>query len=127
MSRTVAFHTLGCKVNQYDSQAMLELFRAAGYEAVPFSGPADVYVINTCTVTGTGDRKSMQAARRVCREHPDSQLVLCGCLAQRLGAELLETTGARLVLGTQHRSRIVTLLEQAVAEDRRIEIGRAHV
>ena len=56
--KTAAFHTLGCKVNQYDTQAMLEKFRAAGYEIVPFDADADVYVINTCTVTGTGDKKS---------------------------------------------------------------------
>ena len=62
--RTIAFHTLGCKVNQYDSQAMLELFEQAGYEIRDFSQPADVYVINTCTVTGTGDKKSLQAVRR---------------------------------------------------------------
>ena len=86
---TVAFHTLGCKVNQYDTQAMLELFRAAGYAVVPFSENADVYVVNTCTVTGTGDKKSMQLTRRLRREHPESEIVLCGCLAQRKGAELL--------------------------------------
>jgi len=114
--KTVAFHTLGCKVNQYDTQAMLELFRAAGYEVVPFSGPADVYVLNTCTVTGSGDKKSMQLARRLRREHPDSQLILCGCLAQRKGDALLET-GARLILGTQRRSEVVTLLEEALREN----------
>ena len=68
--KTAAFHTLGCKVNQYDTQAMLEKFRAAGYEIVPFDADADVYVINTCTVTGTGDKKSLQLARRLRREHP---------------------------------------------------------
>ena len=118
--KTVAFHTLGCKVNQYDTQAMLELFEAAGYQPVPFPDRADVYVINTCTVTGTGDRKSLQLARRVRREHPDSELVLCGCLAQRLGEALLEETGARLVLGTQRRNEVVTLLETALREDRRL-------
>ena len=81
--KTAAFHTLGCKVNQYDTQAMLEKFRAAGYEIVPFDADADVYVINTCTVTGTGDKKSLQLARRLRREHPDSALILAGCLAQR--------------------------------------------
>ena len=110
---TVAFHTLGCKVNQYDTQAMLERFRAAGYLVVPFDGEADVYVVNTCTVTGTGDRKSLQIARRLRREHPDSEVILAGCLAQRRGEELLET-GARLVLGTQRRGEIVSLLEDAV-------------
>ena len=61
---------------------MLERFQAAGYTVVPFEGPADVYVLNTCTVTGTGDKKSMQLTRRLRREHPDSHIVLCGCLAQ---------------------------------------------
>ena len=113
---TVAFHTLGCKVNQYDTQAMLELFRAAGYAVVPFQGEADVYVVNTCTVTGTGDKKSLQIARRLRREHPLSEVILCGCLAQRKGEELL-STGARLILGTQRRSEVVTLLEKAVREN----------
>ena len=110
---TVAFHTLGCKVNQYDTQAMLERFRDAGYLVVPFDGEADVYVVNTCTVTGTGDRKSMQIARRLRREHPDSEVVLAGCLAQRRGEALLET-GARLIIGTQRRGEVVDLLEDAV-------------
>lgn len=114
--KTVAFHTLGCKVNQYDTQAMLEKFRQAGYEPVPFDADADVYVINTCTVTGTGDKKSLQITRRLRREHPDSQIILAGCLAQRKGSELLET-GARLIIGTQHRDQVVELLEKAVAED----------
>ena len=113
---TVAFHTLGCKVNQYDTQAMLELFRAAGYAVVPFQGEADVYVVNTCTVTGTGDKKSLQIARRLRREHPLSEVILCGCLAQRKGEELL-STGARLILGTQRRGEVVTLLEKAVREN----------
>ncbi|MDO4483862.1 MAG: tRNA (N(6)-L-threonylcarbamoyladenosine(37)-C(2))-methylthiotransferase MtaB, partial [Clostridia bacterium] len=98
------------------TQAMLELFRAAGYEIVPFDGPADVYVVNTCTVTGTGDKKSLQLTRKLKREHPTASVVLCGCLAQRKGEELLET-GARLILGTQHRARVVTLLEKAEAEN----------
>ena len=113
--KTVAFHTLGCKVNQYDTQAMLEKFRAAGYEVVPFDAAADVYVINTCTVTGTGDKKSMQLTRRLRREHPESHIILAGCLAQRKGAELLET-GARLIIGTQHRDKVVELLEKAIAD-----------
>lgn len=112
---TVAFHTLGCKVNQYDTQAMLELFKARGYAVVPFQGEADVYVVNTCTVTGTGDKKSLQLTRRLRREHPNSEIVLCGCLAQRKGEELL-STGARLILGTQRRNEVVTLLEQAVRD-----------
>lgn len=115
MTKTVAFHTLGCKVNQYDTQAMLEIFKAHGYEVVPFHEKADVYVLNTCTVTGTGDKKSIQLARRLRRTYPESAVVLCGCLAQRKGKELLET-GARLIVGTQRRGEVVDLLEQALSE-----------
>ena len=116
----VAFHTLGCKVNQYDSQAMLELFEQAGYEAGSVDELCDVYVINTCTVTGTGDKKSMQAVRRAQRLNPRAEIVVCGCMAQRDGQKLLDATGARLVLGTARRGEVVTLLEEAVREDKRI-------
>lgn len=109
----VAFHTLGCKVNQYDTQAMLELFKAAGYTVVPFEGKADVYVVNTCTVTGTGDRKSMQLSRHLKRLYPDCKLILCGCLAQKKG-EALISAGADVVLGTQSRAHIVDLLEKNI-------------
>ena len=109
----VAFHTLGCKVNQYDTQAMLEIFVSAGYTVVPFEDKADVYVVNTCTVTGTGDRKSMQLARHLKRLYPDCKLILCGCLAQKKGAALL-TTGADVILGTQSRAKVVELLEECI-------------
>lgn len=115
---TVAFHTLGCKVNQYDTQAMEELLNQAGYLSVPFQSDADIYLINTCTVTGTGDRKSLQLARRIRRDHPDALLILCGCLAQKQGEQLLAESGAHLVLGTQFRGRIVELLEQVLREGR---------
>lgn len=72
-------------------------------------------MLNTCTVTGTGDKKSLQIARRLHREHPESQVVLCGCLAQRKGEALLDT-GARLILGTQRRGEVVRLLEEAVRD-----------
>ena len=110
---TVAFCTLGCKVNQYDSQAMLELFEEAGYRSVPFSQPADVYVINTCTVTGTGDQKSLQMIRRAHRTAPGAALVVTGCMAQRQ-AEVLKLPGVRLVIGTQRRSQVVELLRVAM-------------
>ena len=106
---TIAYHTLGCKVNQYDTQAMEELLSAAGYRTVPFDSESDIYLVNTCTVTGTGDKKSLQLARRLKREHPKCILILCGCLAQLKGSELLKY-GADLVIGTQYRSRIVSLL-----------------
>lgn len=116
---SVAFHTLGCKVNQYDSQAMLELFEKAGYEIRDFSETADVYVVNTCTVTGTGDKKSLNAVRRALRHNPAAQVVIAGCLAQRDGEKLL-ATGARLVIGNARRSEVVALLEEAVEKNQRV-------
>ena len=118
--KTVAFHTLGCKVNQYDSQAMLELFEQAGYQPGDFAQPCDVYVINTCTVTGTGDKKSLQAVRRARRLNPAADIIVCGCMAQRDGEKLLADTDARLILGTARRAEIVTLLEQAQREHTRL-------
>lgn len=117
---TVAFHTLGCKVNQYDAQAMLELFIQKGYTPVSFQEKADVYVITTCTVTGTGDKKSLQAVRRAIRQNPEAQIVVAGCLAQRDGEKLLETTAARLVIGNARRLEVVELLEEAVKEGLRM-------
>ena len=111
--KTIAAHTLGCKVNQYDTQAMLELFLQQGYQIVPFSDYADVYLINTCTVTGVGDKKSLQLIRRNRRERPDSLLIVCGCMAQQRGEELL-SYGADLVLGTQRRNEVVNLLNTVV-------------
>ncbi|MCI6376889.1 MAG: tRNA (N(6)-L-threonylcarbamoyladenosine(37)-C(2))-methylthiotransferase MtaB [Clostridiales bacterium] len=116
MQKTVSFTTLGCKVNQYDTQAMLEAFERQGYAVAEGGAPADVYVVNTCTVTGTGDKKSMQLIRRCKRRNPQAELVIAGCLAQRMG-EALRGTGARLILGTQYRSRVVELLEEAIAQN----------
>lgn len=109
--KSIAAHTLGCKVNQYDTHAMLELFRADNYQIVPFNEPADVFLLNTCTVTGVGDKKSLQLIRKIRREHPASLLIVCGCMAQHRGEELL-SLGADLVLGTQRRHEVVDLLNQ---------------
>ena len=114
--KTIATYTLGCKVNQYDTEAMLEAFERAGYAAVPFSEEADVYLINTCTVTGTGDQKSLKTIRRAAREHPDCAIVVCGCLAQREAEMLQRMDNVRLVVGVQRRGEVVALLEQALAE-----------
>ena len=114
--KSIAVHTLGCKVNQYDTEAMLELFEAAGYAAVPFDGEADVYLVNTCTVTGTGDQKSLKLIRRLNREHPLSDIIVTGCLAQR-DAQAVTLPGVRLVIGTQRRGECVALYEQARLSD----------
>ena len=108
---TIAAHTLGCKVNQYDTQAMLELFLREGFQIVSVDQPADVYLVNTCTVTGTGDKKSLQLIRKIKREHSASLLIVCGCMAQQRGDELL-STGADLIIGTQRRAEVVTLLRK---------------
>ena len=108
---TIAAHTLGCKVNQYDTQAMLELFLRDGFRIVPMDQQADVYLVNTCTVTGTGDKKSLQLIRKIKREHPSSLLIVCGCMAQQRGDDLL-STGADLIIGTQRRSEVVSLLRK---------------
>lgn len=112
--RTVAAYTLGCKVNQYDTEAMLEAFERAGYAVVDFRGDADVYLINTCTVTGTGDQKSLKTIRRAAREHPHCAIVACGCLAQREAERIAAMDNVRLVVGVQRRGEVVRLLEEAI-------------
>ena len=112
----VAFCTLGCKVNQYDTDAMREMFINAGHTAVDFDDIADVYVINTCTVTSTGDKKSRQMASRAHSLCPDAKLIITGCNAQTAPEEALSLPGVSLVLGTSERSRIVELAEKLIAE-----------
>ncbi len=118
--KKIAVHTLGCKVNQYDTEAMLEAFERAGYQAVSMRDEADVYLINTCTVTGTGDQKSEKLIRRTARLHPNCAIIVAGCLAQRKADKLIEMDNVRLVVGVQRRSEAVELLEKAVREDIRI-------
>ncbi|HHU02526.1 MAG TPA: tRNA (N(6)-L-threonylcarbamoyladenosine(37)-C(2))-methylthiotransferase MtaB [Christensenellaceae bacterium] len=117
--KTVAFHTLGCKVNQYDSEAMLSEFINAGYEHVAFDEKADIYVINTCIVTHTGERKSFQMIRRAKHNNPDAFIVVAGCLAQR-DAEKLVKEGANLVIGNSDRKEVVKLIEKAISAEKSI-------
>ena len=114
--KTIAIYTLGCKVNQYDTEAMLESFERAGYAAVPFNETADVYLINTCTVTGTGDQKSLKSIGRVARNNRECAIVVCGCLAQRDAETLMGMDNVRLVVGVQRRAEVVELLEKALGE-----------
>jgi len=114
--KTIAFHTLGCKVNQYDTEAMRELFERAGWTEVAPGADADAVLVNTCTVTGTGDQKSHKLIRRIAREHPHAQIVVSGCLAQREAEGVLQMDNVRLVLGTQRRAEVVELFERALIE-----------
>jgi threonylcarbamoyladenosine tRNA methylthiotransferase MtaB len=108
---TVAFHTLGCKVNFYDTEAIWRRFQAAGYEQVPFEDNADVYVINTCTVTNTGDKKSRQMIRRAVRTNPDAVVAVTGCYAQMAPDEIAAINGVDLVVGNDRKTKIVDLVE----------------
>ena len=115
----VAFMTLGCKVNQFETETMEGLFRARGYEVVPFEERADVYVVNTCSVTHLSDRKSRQLIRRAARTNPRACIAVCGCYAQVAPEEIRALEGVRVVIGTKERAQIVDYVEEALrAEDR---------
>lgn len=112
--KKVSFITLGCKVNQYDSDAMRTLFVRNGYTAAGEDEPADVYVVNTCSVTSIGDRKSRQMIRRIRRAHPDSVIAVAGCYAQ-LAPEVFEKMGdVDVIVGLQNRTHIVDYVEEAM-------------
>ncbi len=110
--KTVASHALGCKVNQYESEAIGELFSQKGYELVDIDQQADVYIINTCTVTNLGDKKSRQLIRKVKRQNPNAIVVAVGCYAQTAPKEVMAMEGVNIVVGTKERKKIVELVEQ---------------
>ena len=112
--RRIAFYTLGCKVNQADTASMESIFRAAGYEVVPFTEQADVYLINTCVVTNEGQRKSRQIINRAVRKQPLSLTVVTGCYPQTARDEVKAIEGVDVIIGNQERGRIVELVEQAL-------------
>ena len=114
---TVALATLGCKVNQFETETVEGLFRQRGYEVVPFSETADVYVINTCSVTSLGDSKSRQLIRRARRQNDAAIIAVTGCYAQVSPEEIKALDGVRVVLGTKDRAKIVDYVEQAARED----------
>lgn len=113
---TVAFHTLGCKVNHYETEAIWQLFKNEGYNQVEFEQQADVYLINTCTVTNTGDKKSRQVIRRAVRRNPDAVICVTGCYAQTTPAEIMGIEGVDIVVGTQDRSSLLGYIEQYKVE-----------
>lgn len=106
----VAIHTLGCKVNQYESQAMEELLLARGHQLVPFTDQADVYMINSCTVTATSDKKSRQAVRQARKRAPQALVALCGCYPQ-VSPEEAKGIDADLIGGSGDRRGFLDLLE----------------
>ena len=116
IQKTVAFLTLGCKVNSYDSEAMMEIFERGGYQIVDFSDFADVYVINTCTVTHLGDRKSRNMMRKARRRNPEAVIIATGCYAQVAPEEVSAIEEVDLVLGTQKRKEILNFVEAYQAD-----------
>lgn len=113
----VALTTLGCKVNQVETETMEGLFRNHGYEIVDFDQPADFYIINTCSVTHLGERKSRQLIRRANRLNEQAIIAVTGCYAQIAADEISKIDGVRVVIGTQERDKIVELVEKAAKED----------
>lgn len=111
---TVAFITLGCKVNQYETEIMEGLFKQKGYTVIKNDEAADVYVVNTCSVTSFGDKKSRQLIRRVHRQNPDAIIAVSGCYSQIAPDKIKELEGVRVLLGTRNRHHIVDYVERAL-------------
>ncbi|RCX18405.1 threonylcarbamoyladenosine tRNA methylthiotransferase MtaB [Anaerobacterium chartisolvens] len=114
--KTVGMFTLGCKVNQYETEAMAGIFRQKGYEVVDFSGEADVYVINTCTVTSLSDRKSRQMIRRAKSSNKNSIVAVVGCYSQASPEEVRNIPGVNVIIGTRERSKIVDYVNEIEAD-----------
>lgn len=118
----VAFNTLGCKVNQFETEVMEGLFKSHGYQIVDFSQYADVYVINTCSVTHLGEKKSRQIIRRAARINPEAIIAVTGCYAQVSPDQVAAIEDVDVIVGTQQRQRIVELVEQAAGSRQKINI-----
>lgn len=108
----IAFYTLGCKVNQADTASMENLFLRSGHQLVSFDGEADVYIINTCVVTNTGQRKSRQTIHRAIRKNPNALIVVTGCYPQTAAEEVKAIAGVDMIIGNQDRAQIVQLVEE---------------
>ncbi len=115
-----AYYTLGCKVNQYDTQVMRDRLEGAGYKTVSFNEAADVYIINTCTVTQISDKKSRQMISRAKRNHPGSILVVCGCFSQVAPKAAAALEGVDIVLGTSNRKDILNYIQDFQKSNKQI-------
>ena len=124
MEKTAAFYTLGCKVNQYETNAMEQQFIQNGYKIVENTEKADIYVINTCTVTNMADRKSRQMLRRVKEINQSAVIVVCGCYAQVAKKELEQIPEVDIILGINEKNKIVQIVEEYLAnKDNIIEVA----
>ena len=118
----IGIYTLGCKVNQYETQAMEQELTARGHELVDFESPADAYIINTCSVTAVSDKKSRQMIRRAKKNSPDAVVAACGCYVQTHEEEA-KSLGIDLLMGTNDRTRFLDRLERGRENARG---GRGH-
>lgn len=114
--KTASFYTLGCKVNQYETEAMSEIFSKNGYKIADFNEVCDVYVINTCTVTSIGDRKSRQMIRRAKHLNPNSIVAVVGCYSQVSPDEVAKIEGVNIILGTKDRKNLCEIADKMLAE-----------
>ena len=124
--KKAALHNLGCKVNAYETEAMQQLLEKAGYEIVPFEEKADVYIVNTCTVTNIADRKSRQMLHRAKKQNPEALVVAAGCYVQAAEAELREDSAVDLLIGNNRKKDLLAILEayeKGVQEDAVIDIN----
>ena len=119
--KKAALHNLGCKVNAYETEAMQELLERAGYEIVPFKEGADIYIINTCTVTNMADRKSRQMLHRAKKMNPDAIVVAAGCYVQTKNEEDVLDDSIDIVIGNNRKQEIVTILEEYEAKKKTVQ------
>lgn len=122
----IAFYTLGCKVNQADTASMGNLFLRSGHQLVSFDGEADVYIINTCVVTNTGQRKSRQTIHRAIRKNPNALIVVTGCYPQTAAEEVKAIAGVDMIIGNQDRAQIVQLVEERLAHRQTDTLDAVH-
>ncbi|XMB87298.1 tRNA (N(6)-L-threonylcarbamoyladenosine(37)-C(2))-methylthiotransferase MtaB [Mycoplasmatota bacterium WC44] len=118
----IAFYTLGCKVNTYDTESVWEVFKEKGYERASFDEFADVYVINTCTVTNQSDSKSRKIIRQAIRKNQDAVVVVMGCYAQVSPDEISSIEGVDIITGTKNRKLIVSLVEEILEDRKQINV-----
>ena len=116
MGRKAAFHNLGCKVNEYETEAMIQELERAGYETVPFAPGADVYVINTCTVTNIADRKSRQMLHRAKEMNPSAAVVAVGCYVEDARGRLQADPAVDIIVGNNDKSNLAAILDAWYAE-----------
>ena len=119
--KKAALHNLGCKVNAYETEAMQHILEAAGYEIVPFTEKADVYVINTCSVTNIADRKSRQMLHKAKKNNPHAVVVAAGCYVQTKEAEAALDESIDIIIGNNKKHELVKLLEKFEAEKKQEE------